>query len=63
MIDGISGLVKAINEQRIAIDIGALCLSVHVPQAGLYQRGEKVDLYTHLHWNQEQGPSLYGFST
>ena len=63
MIDGISGLVKAINEQRIAIDIGALCLSVHVPQAGLYQQGEKVDLYAHLHWNQEQGPSLYGFST
>src|SRR3990170_6133578 len=63
MIDSISGIVKRACDQRVTVDMGALALSICVPQAGLFKQGEKAHLYTHLHWNQEQGPSLYGFST
>ena len=62
MINTIQGKITEIHNQAIVIDIGPLCLSVFVPSTISFAVGKQVSLATYLHWNQEQGPSLFGFS-
>src|SRR5579862_3751313 len=61
MIHMITGVVKAQYDQAIMVDIGALGFLVQVPQNAGFQVGSTVCLHTYLHWNQEQGPSMFGF--
>ncbi len=63
MIDRIEGIIKHIDSQRVVVNFGPLDLSIATPQTHTYHLGTSITLYTHLHWNQEQGPSLYGFSS
>lgn len=63
MISHITGTIKAIHDQVVTVDIDLLAFDVNVPNAAIFQVGTKTALYTHMHWNMEQGPSLYGFST
>ena len=61
MIHSISGTVKEVNEQALVVDIGSLGLFLSVPTGIKFHQGQKVCLATYMHWNQEQGPSLFGF--
>ncbi len=61
MISYINGIIKNIQGQLVIIDIGSIGLAVHVPENSIFKVGEKTLLHMHMHWNQEQGPSLYGF--
>ena len=61
MINCISGTVKEIKDQAIIVDIGQLGFYLAVPIPSRFQHGQSVNLLTYLHWNQETGPSLYGF--
>ena len=61
MINSISGTIKDVKEQALVVDIGPLGLLVAVPAGIKFHEGQKVDLVTYMHWNQEQGPSLFGF--
>ena len=61
MINSLSGIIKEINESLITLDVQGVGFGVQVPQAGLFQVEQKVDLLVHMHWNQENGPSLFGF--
>ena len=63
MINALSGIVKESNESLITIDVNGLGFGVQVPQGALFIAGQKVDLLVHMHWNQENGPSLFGFNT
>lgn len=63
MIDMIIGTVHKIHEKGATILAGGLGLSFHIPQVHSLKVGEKTELYTYLHWNQEKGPSLYGFAS
>lgn len=63
MITTINGTVKAVKEQSIVVDVGAFALQVAVPQESFFDVGKSVSLATYMHWNQEQGPSLYGFNS
>ena len=38
-------------------------LNIFVPVIQRKNIGEITNLYTHLHWHQENGPSLYGFDS
>ena len=63
MIDYLIGTIKAVHEKSVTVladNLGFLC---HTPQAAKLVQGKKIELFTHLHWNQEKGPSLYGFET
>jgi Holliday junction DNA helicase RuvA len=63
MLDQIKGLVLATGDGRVSLlleSIG-LALSCQVPVAEKFPLGSKVTLHTYLHWNAEQGPSLFGF--
>ncbi|MBU1007946.1 hypothetical protein KKA53_02615 [Candidatus Dependentiae bacterium] len=61
MIDYIIGKVHKINDKSATIMANGLGLSYHIPQTSTIKLGETVELYSYLHWNQEKGPSLYGF--
>ncbi|MFC1842417.1 Holliday junction branch migration protein RuvA [Candidatus Dependentiae bacterium] len=61
MLDYIKGSIKSVNQASVTVDIGAIafCLQVATPSA--FGVGQKVEFYSYMHWNQENGPSLFGF--
>ena len=63
MINSLSGIIKEINESILTIDVQGVGFGLQVPQPSLYQVGQKADLLVHMHWNQENGPSLFGFNS
>ena len=63
MISTITGLIKASYDQSLLIDIGSFGFLIQVPQGSGFQIGNSITLHTYLHWNQEQGPSLFGFAS
>jgi len=63
MIDYLTGSVKEAKEQSITIDIGNVGIMIQVPSGSLFHVGKKVTMHIHTHWNQEQGPTVFGFSS
>jgi len=63
MVDYVKGQVKALKDQAIVVDLGIVGLHVQVPTSTHYQMEESVHLWLYMHWNQENGPSLFGFKT
>lgn len=65
MIDSIEGRIIAISEQNIIIQPTSLGLffTVSVPKSTVFKKNEAVFLKTYLHWSQEQGPHLFGFTS
>lgn len=61
MINYISGTIKELKDQSVVVDIGSLGIFLSVPTSIKFHQGQKVCLATYMHWNQEQGPSLFGF--
>lgn len=63
MIATIAGIITSINEQSIIIEqhgIGFECF-VATPQS--YAPQQQATIQTYMHWNQENGPTLYGFNS
>jgi holliday junction DNA helicase RuvA len=63
MITFLSGLIKDCNENILIIEVNGVGYAVQVPQPLLFPVGQSAQVLVHMHWNQENGPSLYGFST
>jgi len=63
MINTLSGLVVAIDEASITLETNQIGFVLGVTNPQNYEIGKQVILYTYLHWNQEHGPSLFGFAT
>ncbi|MGB8367442.1 MAG: Holliday junction branch migration protein RuvA [Candidatus Babeliales bacterium] len=63
MVDYLNGSIKEIAEQSIIVDIGNIGIMVQVPSGFLFQIGKQVTVHTYLHWNQEQGPTMFGFTS
>ncbi len=62
MISSIQGIITEIKDQFLIIDIGQLGLLVYVPTTINFKVGSQVKLTIYMHWNAEQGPSLFGFT-
>lgn len=63
MIDCVSGEIKAVHKDSVTIQVGPLGLRFFVAQPAHLRVGQAVNLQVHLHWNQENGPSLFGFES
>lgn len=63
MISHITGIITNTTDKQVLVDTGIFGLCVQVPNGVQYPLNKPATLYIHMHWNQEQGPSLYGFST
>lgn len=64
MINYIKGNVISIKQQSISVLLQQIGISFELftPRSEVFSLGKESLIYTYLHWNQEQGPSLYGFS-
>jgi Holliday junction DNA helicase RuvA len=63
MIDILQGVVASVTEQRLTVLVHGVGYSVAVPNTTQYHMKQDVNLFIYMHWNQEQGPSLYGFTS
>lgn len=63
MVEYVTGIVKQRDASHLVIGVGPLGLNVQVPVTMHCDTTKEITLYLHMHWNQENGPSLYGFST
>jgi len=63
MISLVKGVVACIGKGQIELELNLLSLnlSLLVPNPAMFEIGKEYVFYTHMHWNQEQGPSLFGF--
>jgi holliday junction DNA helicase RuvA len=61
MITTLSGTIEDIHESTLTLAVGGFGFGVQVPQASAFTLGQTVNLLVHMHWNQENGPTLYGF--
>jgi Holliday junction DNA helicase RuvA len=63
MLDFLQGKIVGVHDKTITVAVGGIGFAVHVPQARNYVPDADIRLHTYLHWNQENGPSVYGFVT
>lgn len=62
MIATICGTVTAIDEQKITIIQAGIGFELFVASPLSFTLDQQVTIKTYLHWNQENGPTLYGFA-
>lgn len=62
MINTFSGQIKDINDSMLTVENNGIGLAIQVPQPTLFAVGQKAELLVHMHWNSENGPSLFGFA-
>lgn len=65
MIDYVKGRVQHVGMRQLSIFSESLQLgfTINVLDVNSFFLGDMTELYLYMHWNQEQGPSLYGFKT
>ena len=62
MIYQITGFIINITNEHICIAVGDfIVLSLFAPRLYRFSAHEKITLFTLLSWNQETGPTLFGF--
>ena len=62
MIGFSKGTIKHAQEDSLLIMTESIGYEVFVPNATGYTLNSAIELFIHSHWNQEQGPSLFGFA-
>jgi len=63
MFSYLRGMVQGTSENQLILEVQGVGFALCVPNAHLFVRDKPVTVVTHLQWNQEQGPTLYGFAT
>lgn len=63
MINHIIGTVSHVCADRLTLATGPMGFEIQVPDTQLFTIGQQITFYIHMHWNQEQGPSLFGFTS
>jgi holliday junction DNA helicase RuvA len=63
MINQLKGFVSEVQESCIVLVVSGIGFGVFVSLPSSFSKNQEILLYTVLHWSQDNGPSLYGFST
>lgn len=63
MFSILSGTVVSLAEKNITLLSGSLGFDIYVPNETLFIINTERQIFIHMHWNQEQGPTLFGFTT
>ncbi|MEX0939761.1 MAG: Holliday junction branch migration protein RuvA [Candidatus Babeliales bacterium] len=61
MIARLDGTIKEILDQSLVLATGSICFEIYVPYTHRFTKNTDTQLYIYVHWNQEQGPTLFGF--
>lgn len=62
MIDYLNAVIQKADKQAIVIEVASAGVCLQVPDGYRFAVGSSAKVYTYLHWNQENGPTLFGFS-
>ena len=62
MLSSIFGEISEIKGSKLTINCGPIGIELSSPKASKLTVKERVNLFTHMHWNQDKGPSLFGFT-
>lgn len=62
MITSLSGVIKDCSDSILTIEVNGVGYAVQVPQSSLFPMGQQTNVLVHMHWNSENGPSLFGFA-
>ena len=63
MVEFIVGMVDRSQEQEIIVNVGMMAIALQVPNSQAFEQGIPTKIYSYMHWNAENGPSLFGFGT
>lgn len=63
MFEILTGTIIGTKDKSLTLMVGGIGFSINTPNARSFTPDTETKLYTYFHWNQENGPSLYGFST
>ncbi len=63
MIYSLKGTVIALEQLLLVIDVQGVGYGVQVVHPEVYSLQQPVTVLTYVHWNQENGPQLFGFSS
>lgn len=64
MIHTLHGTITNKGEKFIVCQAGdSISFGLAVADESRFVLNKKTDVFVHMHWNQEQGPTLYGFAT
>lgn len=63
MLSFVHGKVVSVDQKNIIVQTGGLGFTLQTPRPEAYQKDTDAKISVYLHWNQEQGPSLFGFSS
>lgn len=63
MINYLKGSILAYKDQLITLDVNNIGFQIHVAHTVSMVVGSTIALHMYMHWNQENGPILYGFQT
>lgn len=63
MINHIKGTVSAIEQGSITVDVAGIGFGLSITTPEQYIVSQQVNLAVYMHWNQETGPQLFGFSS
>jgi len=63
MIAHLKGTISHKSHQLLTVDVQGVGYAVSVHDDRLYKKEQEVALHIYMHWNQDNGPTLYGFDT
>lgn len=62
MIARLTGTIIEKSHQLLTVDVQGIGYEVAVHDDRLYKKEQSVTLHIYHHWNQDNGPTLYGFN-
>ncbi len=63
MIASLHGIIRHTATQLITVEVAGVGFVVGVPDERIYSVGDTARLEIYFHWNAENGPQLFGFSS
>lgn len=61
MLSSIAGKITAYEPGLIVLEAANIGFTVNTPTTVACMLDQQITLHIYMHWNQEQGPTLYGF--
>lgn len=63
MFAHLTGKVLSAVDGTLVLDVAGVGFALQVPKAEQFQGKGVITMAVHLHWNQENGPTMFGFAT
>lgn len=63
MLSYVRGKIISSHSSEMIMDVGGIGFSLMVPRSEQFAPGAEAEVTVYFHWNQDQGPSLFGFAS